>query len=149
MTFRFPIGPYMFWLVPWEVPEQKIGMVGVNGSFGRLPFAISILSQDADDAALNFYIVRGNDDRRHFGISGLETNLAGTFAIEALESGFVAADQRDNNIAGIGDLGLLADYEIAVHELVFEHGTALHFECEGISTVGEVAEGKSFALFDR
>ena len=82
----------------------------------QTPCAGSIFSQNADDAALNLYIVRGDDDRGHFGIRGLQANFAWAFTIEAFQRGFVAAHERDHDITRIGDLCLLADNEIAIHD---------------------------------
>ncbi len=92
-----------------------------------------IFAQDADDATLNFYVVGRQQDGSHFGIRRLQTYLAGSFAIEALESCFLAADQRHDDIAGVGNLGLLAYNEVAVHDVIFDHGRAFDLQHKGIA----------------
>src|SRR5271170_1566980 len=72
-----------------------------------------IFPEHPNDAALNFDIVRWNDDRGHFGVCGLQPDLSGALAVEALEGGFVAAYQRNHDVARIGHLSLLAHHEVA------------------------------------
>src|SRR5215472_6410221 len=51
-------------------PREREG-----GLSGHLPREVLIFAQDADDAALDFHVVRGHDDRRHFGIRGLQPDF--------------------------------------------------------------------------
>src|SRR5947209_17202604 len=84
-----------------------------------------VLAEDADDTPLNLDVVRGHHDGRHFRICRLQSNLAGAFAIEALQSCFFAPNQRHHDVTGIGNLGLFADDEIAVHDVILDHRSAL------------------------
>src|SRR3974390_131567 len=93
-----------------------------------------VLPQNTDDTALNLDITGGNHDRSHFGIGGLETNLARPFAVEALQWGFFATHEGHNDIAGIRHLCLFADDIVAIHDVVFNHGGPFHLQHEGVST---------------
>src|SRR5437899_7835626 len=92
-----------------------------------------ILAKDTDDTALNLDVVRGHHDGSHFRICRLQANLAGAFAIEALQSCFFAANQRHHDVTGIGNLGLFADDEITVHDVILNHGSALDLQDKGIA----------------
>src|SRR5216684_4804991 len=107
-----------------------------------------VLAKNADDPALNFQVVRGNHDGSHFRICRLETYLAGAFAIEALQRCFFAADQRHDNVTGIGNLGLLANDIVPVHDVIFDHGAAFDLQHKGIAATSEIAERNRLALFN-
>jgi hypothetical protein len=108
----------------------------------------SVFSEDADDAALDLYFGGGQDDGLHLRVGGLETDFSAGFAVEALEGGLFAADQGDDDFAGIRDLSLLDDDVVAVEDVVVAHGIALDLKDEAVLATGEVAEGDGFAVFD-
>src|SRR5580704_15459002 len=47
--------------------------------------AAVVFAKDADDAALNLYVIGGDDDGLDLGVRGLQADLARSFAIEALQ----------------------------------------------------------------
>src|SRR6266849_4769484 len=99
-----------------------------------------VLAKDAYDTALNFYVVRGDHDGSHFGICRLQTYLAGAFAIEALERCFFSANQRHDDVTGVGNLGLLAHNKVPVHDVIFDHGAALDLQDKRIAATREIAQ---------
>src|SRR6266852_3556874 len=105
-----------------------------------------VFAKDADDTALNFDVVGGHHDGSHVGICRLQTNLTGAFAIEALEGCFFA-DQRHDDVARIGDLGLLAHHEVAVHDVIVVHGSAFDLQDKRIAATREIAQRYRLALF--
>src|ERR1700719_4861887 len=120
----------------------------VVGGGARTDDSALVFAKDADDAALNLDVVRGYHDGGHFGICRLETALAGSFAIEALERCFFAADQRHHDVTGIGHLGLLADDKIPVHDVIFDHGAAFDLQNKGIAATREIAQRNRLTLFN-
>src|SRR5467141_280062 len=119
------------------------------GGGARTDDSALVFAKDADDAALNLDVVRGHHDGGHFGICRLETDLAGAFAIEALERCFFAADQRHDDVTGIGHLGLLANDKIPVHDVIFDHGAAFDLQNKGIAATREIAQRNRHPLFNR
>src|SRR5712664_1064717 len=107
-----------------------------------------VLAKDADDPALNFQVVRGNHDGSHFRICWLETYLAGTFAVEALQRRFFTTDQRHDDVPCIGNLGLLANDIVPVHDVIFDHEAAFDLQHKGIAATSEIAELNRLALFN-
>src|SRR6266849_3884140 len=105
-----------------------------------------VFAKDADDAALNLYIVRSHHNRSQFGICRLQAYLAGTFAIEALERCFLASDQSHNDVPGIGHLGVLANNKVPIHNVIFNHGCAFDLQDKGIAATREVAQRNRLAL---
>src|SRR5712692_6402436 len=108
----------------------------------------SIFAQDANDPALDFHLGGRDDDCLHLGVSWLEADLAAGLAVEALEDRFAAADQRDDDFAGIGHLGLLDHNKVAIEDVVFHHRIALHLQNEGVAPAGEITERNRLAVFD-
>src|SRR6266852_3203500 len=119
------------------------------GGGARTDDSALVFAKDADDAALNLDVVRGHHDGGHFGICRLETDLAGAFAIEALERCFFAADQRHDDVTGIGHLGLLANDKIPVHDVIFDHGAAFDLQNKGIAATREIVSRCSTASSGR
>ena len=109
----------------------------------------SVLAKHADHAALNFYVTRGNDDRLHFAIRGLETNFSAGLAVKAFQGGVSAADQSDHDFAGIGDLRRFHDDIIAIEDVIVAIELPFHLQDVTVSAAREFAEGKCFAIFDR
>src|SRR6267142_2064289 len=107
-----------------------------------------VLAEYSDDPTLNFQVVRGHHDRSHFGICRLQAYLAGAFAIEALERRFFAANQRNDDIPGIGDLGLLANDIVPVHDVIFDHGAAFDLQNKGIAATSEIAQRNRLAFLN-
>src|ERR1700737_2266025 len=107
-----------------------------------------VLAEGADDPALNFQVVRGDHDGSHFRICRLETYLAGGFAIEALKRCFFAANQGDDDVSGIGDLGLLANDIVPVHDVIFDHGTSFDLQDKGIAATREISQRNRLAFFN-
>src|SRR2546426_7427219 len=99
-----------------------------------------ILAKDADHTTLNLHVVRGHHDGSHFRVCRLQANLAGPLAKEALQSCFLAANQRHHDVTGIGNLGLFAHDEISVHDVILDHGGAFDLEDEGIPATREIAQ---------
>src|SRR5262249_37312706 len=85
----------------------------------------SVFGEDTDDTALDLDVAGRNHDGSHFGVGGLQADFAGAFAIEALEGSFISRDESDDDVAGVGDLGLLANDEVAIHDVILNHGIAL------------------------
>src|SRR5260370_20659689 len=106
-----------------------------------------VLAKNADDPALNFQVVRGNHDGSHLRICRLETYLAGAFAIEALKRCFFAADQRHDDVTGISNLGLLANDEVPIHDVIFDHGAAFDLQNKGIAATSEITQRNGLAFF--
>src|SRR6266436_10090312 len=128
----------------WENGSSLLMIAGLAESLNN---SLLVFTKDADDTTLNLDVVRGHHDRSHFRICGLKTNLAGAFAIKALQSCFFAANQRHHDVTGIGDLGLFADDEISVHDVILDHGRALDLQDEGIAATREIAKRNRFAFF--
>ena len=91
---------------------------------------LSVFAEDADDAALDFDVAGGNHDGSHFGVGGLQADFAGAFAIEALQSCLFPAHESDDDVAGIGNLRLFANDEIAIHDVILDHGIAFDLKDE-------------------
>src|SRR6266481_2052458 len=127
--------------MPWMIGTARGRLREEQSEMPGLVFA-----KDADDAALYLNVVRGHHDRSHFGIRRLQADLPGTFAIEALEGCFLAADQRHNDISRIGNLGLLTNDKVSIHDVVFNHGRAFDLQDKGIASAREVAQRNRFAL---
>src|SRR6266852_1867780 len=105
-----------------------------------------VFTKDADDAPLNLDVVRGHHDGSHLGVCRLQSNLARPFAVEALQSGLFA-NQRHHDVTGIGDLSLFADDEIAVHDVILNHGGAFDLQDKGIAATREISQRNRFAFF--
>src|SRR5437762_4459072 len=97
-----------------------------------------VLAKDADYAALNLDVVGSDQDRSHFGICRLQANLAKPFAIEALEGRIFATNQRYDNVARVGDLGLLADHVVPIHDVILDHRGSLDLQDKGIAATREI-----------
>lgn len=110
--------------------------------------AISIFAEDADDSALDFYIGGGKNDGCHLRIGGLEANLSGGLAVEALERGFFIADKSDDDFTGVGDLRLLNDDVIAIENMIFVHRVAFDLQDECVLPAAEIGERNGFAILD-
>src|SRR5580704_2745024 len=108
----------------------------------------SVLTEHAYHATLNLYVLCGDEDGFHLGIGRLQTNLARALAIEALQGRIFAADQRHDDVAAIGDLRLLADDVVAIHDVILNHGAAFDLQNEGIAAARKIAKRKGFTLFD-
>src|SRR5277367_5810564 len=52
---------------------------------------VLIFAKNADNSALNLQIAGRDEDQGHFGIGRLQADLAGRFAIKALQRGFAVA----------------------------------------------------------
>src|SRR5689334_10485625 len=108
-----------------------------------------VFAKNADDAALNLDVIGGHHYGRHFRIGGLQANLPRTFTIEALKGRVFAANQGNHDVTGVGDLRLLADNEVPVHDVILDHGSAFDLQYEGIAAAGKVAQRNRFAFFHR
>src|SRR6266446_4986338 len=127
-----------------EVPKGGLATAGGGESSDSSEL---VFAKAADHTTLNLDVIGRHHDRSHFGICRLEPYLAGAFAIKALESRFFAADQRHNDVTGIGDLGLFAHYEIPIHNVIFNHRSAFDLQDKGITTAREIAQRNRFAFF--
>src|SRR5260370_2489569 len=74
-----------------------------------------VLAKYADDTPLNLDVVRGHHDGSHFRICRLQANLAGAFAIEALQSCFFAANQPHHDITRIAPCSFFPADKITAH----------------------------------
>src|SRR5580700_3421327 len=107
-----------------------------------------VFAEYTDDAALDSDVGGGYEDGSHLGVCRLQTDFAGSFAIETLERGFFPADEGHDDISAVGHLGLLADHEIAVHDVIFDHGVTFHLKHKRISSAREITERDGFPFFD-
>src|SRR6266481_2645738 len=128
----------------WENGSSLLMIAGLAESLNN---SLLVFTKDADDTTLNLDVVRGHHDRSHFRICGLKTNLAGAFAIEALQSCFFAANQRHHDVTGIGDLSLFADDEISIHDVILDHRSTLDLQDKGIPATRKIAQRNRFAFF--
>jgi len=96
-----------------------------------------------DPAAIGFDIAWG-----HGVIGRLETDTR-AFAVEAFEGGFAGVQERDDLFAVAGGFAAFNDDEIAVAEMIFDHGIAAHAQdIDAVARAKKLFEVDLFAVFD-
>src|SRR5688572_28611371 len=84
----------------------------------------SVLPHHPYDDALNLHLIRIDEDRLHGRVGRLKANLAARVAVELLERHIRAPLQGDDHLAVVGGLPILDDLEVAVADLLVDHGIA-------------------------
>src|SRR5260370_33234313 len=97
----------------WKNGSSLLMIAGLAESLNN---SLLVFTKDADDTTLNLEVVHGHHDRTHFRICRLQANLAGAFAIEALQCCPFAANQCQHDVTGIGNLDWVAYAELSVHD---------------------------------
>ncbi len=87
----------------------------------------SVAAEDADQLALDAHAVRRQDANLVGRVRGLQRDR-GTAATEALQRRFLLVDQGDDDVAGVGGLGLLDHRHVAVENAGLDHRIAAHFQ---------------------
>src|SRR5437762_1781991 len=98
----------------------------------------SVLPHHADDDALDLNLVGLDEQRLHGGVGRLQTNHPARVAIELLERHVRSAQQCDHHFARFGRLAIFDDYEVAVANLLVDHGVATHAEHVRIAFADEI-----------
>ena len=81
-------------------------------------------AQDADEHALDLEAL-GHINRIHGAIGRLKADAA-AFLVEALKGGVAFFQQGDDDIAIAGGFAALDDDIVAIGNVIFDHGIALH-----------------------
>jgi tetratricopeptide (TPR) repeat protein len=118
--------------------------------FRRVRSTLTVFSQHGQQTALYLDIRRGNDNRLERGISRLEPDRISRLAINPLESSIASRHQRDHDIAvsRIGDL--LQQDDIAIADVIVDHGIAAHFQRVGAGAAAHIfGDVERLALFHR
>src|SRR2546426_7801320 len=87
-----------------------------------------VLPDDADHDSLHDDVALVHAQGRHSGVGGLKPNPAPRLAVEPLDRGAGAVDQGDHHLAAVRLVPLLDDHEIAVPDLLVDHGVPAHLE---------------------
>ena len=85
-----------------------------------------------DHHALQLHLVGRHVDRRHRRVRRLQAHLA-VLAVELLQRHVVPAEQRDHHLAVVGRLAVFDDDEVAVADLLVDHGAAAHAQDIGFA----------------
>ncbi len=128
--------------------QERAGRSGRAGERECGSALVDVASEDADDDALDFDSVGGDDSGLHGVIGGLEADV-GAFFVEALEGGFAGVEEGDDLLAVAGGFAALDDDVVAVAEVVFDHGLAADAEDVDALLGGEhLLEVELLAVFD-
>ena len=103
-------------------------------------FGSAVFAQDAEDAALNGDLRGGYVDGIHFSVGGLEANNIIGLIEEALEGGFCAMDQGDDDFSLTSGAGALDEDVVAVDDVLIAHGISADFKGEDIAVSDDIVE---------
>ena len=117
-----------------------------SGCGGRAPLPTPpsprlVLPDDADDDALHDDVALVYADRSHRRVRRLQPDPATGLAIVPLHRRVLAMNQRDDRRAVVGLIPLMDDHEIAVLDVLVDHGRAAHFEHIAPATTREQLVG--------
>src|ERR671910_1482449 len=88
----------------------------------------SVFADDSDDHALDQDIALLEPQRLHGSISRLEADPSACFTVKLLHRGLAAVDQCDDHFAIFGGLLAVHDDDISIHDVLVDHGRALHLQ---------------------
>src|SRR5215472_13404579 len=100
--------------------------------WGRKGYRLSVLAQDAEDASLNRDLRGRNIDRLHFDVRRLQSNGI-PFRVEALQGGFTAAHQCNDNLALAGSPSPLHQNIVPVDDVLVAHGVPANLKGKHIA----------------
>src|SRR3954466_14633589 len=104
---------------------------------GEKPF-VSVFAHHADDDALYLYLLRIHEDRLHRRVGRLQTDAAARVAIKLLERDVGPAQQRNDHLAVVGGFPVFDHDEIAVADLLVDHGIAADAQHVRVALADEV-----------
>src|SRR5439155_24385822 len=81
-------------------------------------------------------------------VSRLQADHVAGLLVEALQGGFGAFHERNDNVSIFHLSGSLYQHQIAAADMIFDHRIAAHLECEDVRIVQETAELHGFTLLD-
>lgn len=105
-----------------------------------------VFAEDAEDAALDGDLACGDVNGVHLEVGGLEADGA-AFGVVALEGGFRAVDEGDNDFALARGAGAFDEDVVSGNDVLVAHGVAADFECEDVAVADYVVEGDGFGGF--
>src|SRR5262245_22026816 len=111
-------------------PGRRSVRTARSGAHAATGFGTSVLADEADDDTLDLDAVGGDDDRRHRRVRGLKADRR-PFAIDALERGVAAVDERKDRLAVARERAFFDDDVIPLADLLVDHRIALDLEDEG------------------
>ena len=79
-----------------------------------------------DHDALNEHIAFLEPHGLHGGVGRLQADPAAGFAVELLDGGLGAVDQRDDHFAVLGGLPAMHHHEVAIADMLVDHRVALN-----------------------
>ena len=85
----------------------------------------SVLADDPDHDALDQHVALLEAHRLHGGVGRLQADPAAGLAIELLDGGLAAVDQRDDHLAVLGGLLAVHHDDVAVQDVLVDHRGAL------------------------
>lgn len=108
---------------------------------------LCVLSEYAENLALDADIRGRGVDGRHLGIGGLEADHA-AFPVEALEGCVGAVDESDDDLALACGAGALDENIVAGDDVLIAHGVASYLEGEDFAIANDVREGDALCALD-
>src|SRR3954462_11140958 len=110
---------------------------------------ILILPHHPDHNPLNLDLIGIDENRLHRRVRRLQADLAANLAVELLQGDVRSAQQRDDHLAVVRGLAVFDDDEIAIPNLLVDHGVAAHAQHVGIALTDKIfRDGKGLVRSD-
>src|SRR5437899_2237003 len=97
---------------------------------------------DSEDPALDLEIAEGDPDRLHRGVGRLKTSHSAGLAVKTLQCGFAPSHQRYDDLPVPYLIGPLDQDIVAGHDVVLDHGLAIHLEHVEVGVSNKVGKRK-------
>src|SRR3954468_2153832 len=110
---------------------------------------ILILPHHPDHDPLNLDLIGIDENRLHRRVRRMQADLAAHLAVELLQGDVRSAQQRDDHLAVVHGLAVFDDDEIAIPNLLVDHGVAAHAQHVGIALTDKIfRDGKGLVRSD-
>src|SRR4051812_37912535 len=116
---------------PWSWPKRRSGAARPTPRWSASaapPPGRSVLPDDADHHALDQHVALLEAQGLHGGVGRLQTDPAARLAVELLDGGLAAVDQRDDHLPVFRALLAVHHDDVAVHDVFVDHRRALRLE---------------------
>jgi len=108
---------------------------------------LCVLSEDAENLALDADIGGLSVDGSHFLVGGLQADEV-ALSVEAFEGGIRTVDECDDDFAFAGSAGALDEDVISGDDVLVPHGISADFEGINLTVANDIAEGDGFCMLD-
>src|ERR1039458_6462778 len=99
--------------------------------------ATSVFSQHSNHSALHLHHGGGHHDGRHGGVGRLQANLV-ALNVDSFQGGIPCIHQLDHDLAIAGDIRLLHQNIVAIHNVLVLHALSLHLQHVHVFGAGAV-----------